>query len=342
MLRADANVLSALMVAPFVGSFLANAVVRLPTGKSLTWARSECPACDAVLAPSDLVPMLSWMMLRGHCRNCGTRISPIYPVIEFAAFIVAGWAATRADGWILWASCGLGWTLLVVAAIDLQTYRLLDILTLPLTLAGLLVAFIIDPSILPDHLIGALAGILCFAIVSSLYRRVRNRDGLGLGDAKLAGGLLRGLSFVQLGRQRGLFGRQPVDLPELVRTGRRSPFGVRDHHHGHGRGRSGELAKPRAQRSGRDLIVPAQRGPRNRHRQGTAGRRGRQRPFNRFAEPGVQTRSRRGSGAAAGIARSRARVRRTGPCGGRADSIRWARSPHHAPSPRSGTFPGQG
>lgn len=183
----DLNTLSAIAVAPFVGSFLANVVTRLPKGESIVHGRSKCPTCNTVLRPYDLIPIFSWIMLRGRCRHCRTGISPIYPAIEFIAFIVVCWAATRVAGVYLWTSCILGWALLVLAIIDLQTYQLLDILTLPLILAGWLVALIIDPSILPDHLIGAVAGIVSFAIISRLYQRFRGREGLGLGDAKLAG-----------------------------------------------------------------------------------------------------------------------------------------------------------
>ncbi len=186
-MRADPNIIAAIVVAPFVGSFLANAAVRIPKGETLVRGRSKCPACGAVLGPRDLVPVLSWVLQRGRCRHCGDRISPVYPAIEIAALIVAGWAATRTDGWILWASCALGWTLLVLAAIDFRTYRLPDSLTLPLAAAGLVVAFLLDRSILPDHLIGAAAGALSFAAIAVVYRRVRGREGLGLGDAKLVG-----------------------------------------------------------------------------------------------------------------------------------------------------------
>jgi leader peptidase (prepilin peptidase) / N-methyltransferase len=185
--RADLNIVAAVVVAPFVGSFLANAVVRLPKGEPLALGRSKCPACGATLGPRDLVPVLSWVQQRGRCRHCGGPISPLYPVIEIAALIVAGWAATRVGGWVLWASCALGWTLLVLAAIDFRTYRLPDRLTLPLAVAGLGVAAYLDRSFPLDHLIGAAAGALSFAAIGTLYRRVRSREGLGLGDAKLMG-----------------------------------------------------------------------------------------------------------------------------------------------------------
>ncbi len=89
------------------------------------------------------------------------------------------------SGWLLWASLALGWTLLALAAIDLRHYWLPDRLTLPLIPAGLLVAWLIDPGRLEGHALGALAGFLAFAGIGWVYRRLRRRAGLGLGDAKL-------------------------------------------------------------------------------------------------------------------------------------------------------------
>jgi leader peptidase (prepilin peptidase)/N-methyltransferase len=173
------------VAAPFVGSFLANAAVRLPSGESVVRGRSKCPACGATLGPRDLVPVLSWVAQRGRCRHCGGRISPLYPVVEASALLLAVWAATRVGGWVLWASCGLGWSLLLLAAIDVRTSRLPDMLTLPLAAAGLIVAAFLDRPAVPGHLIGLLAGGASFAAIAILYRRVRGREGLGLGDAKL-------------------------------------------------------------------------------------------------------------------------------------------------------------
>jgi leader peptidase (prepilin peptidase)/N-methyltransferase len=89
------------------------------------------------------------------------------------------------SGWLMWASLGLGWTLLAMAAIDLRHYLLPDVLTLPLIPAGLAVAWALDPDLVPEHLLGAVLGFVVFAGIAWLYRRLRGRHGLGLGDAKL-------------------------------------------------------------------------------------------------------------------------------------------------------------
>jgi len=129
--------------------------------------------------------MLSWLLLRGVCRYCGERISTLYPLLELAAVVVAVWAAFLLEGWLYWATCGLGWALLALAAIDLRSFILPDRLTLPLIVAGFVVAYAIGAEQLFHHLIGSAAGFGLLFLLGWLYRRFRGRAGLGLGDAKL-------------------------------------------------------------------------------------------------------------------------------------------------------------
>ncbi|MDH4384500.1 MAG: A24 family peptidase [Caulobacter sp.] len=101
------------------------------------------------------------------------------------------WAALAGPGgWLLAASGLLAWVLSALALVDVMTFRLPNLLTYPLILAGLLVSIILPQPDLPGHLIGALAGFGSLALVGAVYRRLRGREGLGLGDAKLmaAGG----------------------------------------------------------------------------------------------------------------------------------------------------------
>jgi leader peptidase (prepilin peptidase)/N-methyltransferase len=186
----SASTIFALLAAPFVGSFLGVVIERLPAGRPLVLARSRCDQCGAVLGVRDMIPLLSWLARRGRC-GCGKiRLGAFYPGIELAALAVPLSAAAVLSGWLLWASLVLGWTLLTLAAIDLRHYFLPDLLTLPLVPAGLAVVYAIDPTKLADHAIGAAAGFLGFALIAWLYQRLRGREGLGLGDAKLlaAGG----------------------------------------------------------------------------------------------------------------------------------------------------------
>jgi leader peptidase (prepilin peptidase)/N-methyltransferase len=181
----DLWALTAIIAAPFVGSFLGVLIERLPAGRPVVLARSTCDVCGRALGPLDLVPVASWVGRGGRC-GCGrARLSIFYPAIELAALAVAIWAALVVSGWLVWASAALGWSLLAMAVIDQRHEILPDVLTLPLIPAGLLVAFAIDPGKLADHAIGAAAGFVAFVVIAWTYQRLRGREGLGMGDAKL-------------------------------------------------------------------------------------------------------------------------------------------------------------
>ncbi|MCU0838027.1 MAG: prepilin peptidase [Rhodospirillales bacterium] len=182
--------LSALVLSPFAGSFLANLAVRLPAGEGVVRGRSRCRSCGATLGVTDLVPIVGWLLLGGRCRHCRAPISAFYPRFELACIAVALWAALVVPGWPVWPTSLLGWLLLTLAAIDRAHFILPDMLTLPLLGLGLAVAAVLAPDRLGDHAIGAAAGFAAFALIAAAYRRVRGREGLGLGDAKLlaAGG----------------------------------------------------------------------------------------------------------------------------------------------------------
>jgi leader peptidase (prepilin peptidase) / N-methyltransferase len=177
--------LAVLLAAPFIGSFLSVLVVRLPAAEPVAVSRSRCPACNHVLGPFDLLPFASWLLRGGRCRYCRGPISLFYPAMELGAAAVALSAALAVEGWLMWVTCLLGWALLALAITDLREMVLPDALTLPLLPAGLGVALWLDPAGLPDHLVGAIAGFGFLYGLNVAYRRLRGRDGLGFGDAKL-------------------------------------------------------------------------------------------------------------------------------------------------------------
>ncbi len=184
--------------APFIGSFLGVLALRLPDGQPVAWSRSACAQCGHVLSAADLVPIASYVALRGRCRYCHAAIGRFVLAIECAALVVAAWAALQTAGWVIAASCLFGWMLLLLAVIDWRVQLLPDVITLPLLLAGLAAAALFDRDRLLDHLIGALAGFAVFALAALLYRLLRGREGLGLGDAKLLAGIGAWVSWTGL------------------------------------------------------------------------------------------------------------------------------------------------
>jgi leader peptidase (prepilin peptidase) / N-methyltransferase len=179
------EVLAIVVAAPFVGSFLGVVIERLPSGRPFLLGRSTCDVCARTLRPQDLVPVVSWVARRGRCACGESELGAFYPAIELAALAVVLSAAWLLSGWLLVASCALGWTLLCLAVIDYRRFLLPDVLTLPLIPAGLAIAWLLDPALLPDHVLGALAGFAALALLGVAYRLLRDREGLGLGDAKL-------------------------------------------------------------------------------------------------------------------------------------------------------------
>ncbi|QLH39835.1 MAG: prepilin peptidase [Defluviicoccus sp.] len=109
-------------------------ILRLPDGAPVVLDRSRCPKCRHVLGARDLIPLVSWIALHRRCRYCGVTVGWFYPGIELAALAIAVWAVTEVSGWLLWATCALGWTLLALAATDVRRMVLPDVLTLPLLL----------------------------------------------------------------------------------------------------------------------------------------------------------------------------------------------------------------
>ncbi len=222
-----------LLAAPCVGSFLGVLVERLPTGRPIVWDRSACSHCGRRLALRDLVPLLGWLANRGRCRNCGERLGAFYPAIELLALLIAAWSLAVVPGWAAWATCALGWVLLSLAMIDWRHLLLPDSLTLPLIPAGIAVAWALAPERLADHVIGAIAGFAFVALIAVLYRRLRGRHGIGLGDAKLfaaAGGWVgwQGLpSVLLLAAFAGLVGALvQARLAGRLDPERELPFGL--------------------------------------------------------------------------------------------------------------------
>lgn len=165
-----------------VGSFLNACIYRLPRGISLVAPPSHCPACGARLRPLDLIPVLSYIFLRGRCRHCGGTISPCYPLVEVltgAGFPLITWKY----GVSLYTVAQLVFFSVLVAAafIDLEHRIIPDRLNLFALGAGVILVALQGTGALEDGLLGAiLAGGLLLLV--ALF----SRGGMGGGDVKLA------------------------------------------------------------------------------------------------------------------------------------------------------------
>lgn len=168
------------------GSFLNVVIYRVPRELSILRPRSHCPGCGALVRWFDNVPVLSFLVLRGRCRQCGVAISPRYPLVELAAAgllvaVVARFALTRQA----LAAGVLALLLLPLGLIDLEHKLLPDVLTLPGLAAGLALTTWGGLVPLRDAAIGAALGAAVPWAVMLVYKALRGVEGMGLGDVKL-------------------------------------------------------------------------------------------------------------------------------------------------------------
>jgi len=175
----------AVLLGAVIGSFLNVCIHRLPLNESLLWPGSRCPRCRAAIHWYDNIPLLSYLWLRGRCRNCGRRISWRYPLVEALnavgyGLIVwrFGFGKTALVYLLLWSA------LLVVSFIDLDHMIIPDRITVP----GIALGLVVGTLLLPhwwDSILGLLVGggLLYFIAWVSPY--LFGKEGMGGGDIKL-------------------------------------------------------------------------------------------------------------------------------------------------------------
>jgi leader peptidase (prepilin peptidase) / N-methyltransferase len=171
-----------------IGSFLNVCIDRLPANKSLNQPPSHCDACQRRLSALDLVPVFSYLALRGRCRSCGAKIPLRVLLVElgcglYTAFLFWYKGLTPEFGFIALYS----YVFLVIALIDLQHQLILNKVVYPMLIVGLIIApFFIKNGMGPvSHLINALIG-AAVGFVALLIPAIVTRGGMGFGDVKMA------------------------------------------------------------------------------------------------------------------------------------------------------------
>jgi leader peptidase (prepilin peptidase) / N-methyltransferase len=190
-----------------IGSFLNVCIVRIPGGKSIVMPASACVKCGAAIRPWDNIPVVSWLVLGGKCRNCKTKISWMYPVVELLTGVLF-WACYYAFGptveaakWAIFSAL-----MIVLVFTDLRERILPDVVNYSGFAVGLLLSLATRPSdgsalwianrvfdfpppapviSLADALLGAAFGSGLLWLVAEAYFRLRGREGMGLGDVKM-------------------------------------------------------------------------------------------------------------------------------------------------------------
>lgn len=178
-----------------IGSFLNVVIVRVPAGESLLRPPSRCPLCEAAISPRDNIPVVSWLLLRGRCRSCGEAIPAGYPLVELgnaALWVIAG--LRFGDQLLVVVPFALLFSvLLALSVIDLELYILPNRITYPSILIS---AAAIPPLSLAvaenpvNAIIAAYLGALIFsgilAVTLVAWELIVHKEGMGLGDVKLA------------------------------------------------------------------------------------------------------------------------------------------------------------
>jgi leader peptidase (prepilin peptidase) / N-methyltransferase len=190
-----------------IGSFLNVCILRIPEDFSIVAPASRCPRCQTLISWYDNVPVFSWLLLRGKCRTCGAAISPMYPLVEMTTgllfvtcYLEFGLTQTAVK-WLFF-TC----LLIVLTITDLRVRLLPDLVNWPGFVAGLFFSAVAPPDDrsavllyatmfhgtprrpiegLLDALLGAAFGSFLLWAVAALYRRVRGREGMGMGDVKM-------------------------------------------------------------------------------------------------------------------------------------------------------------
>jgi leader peptidase (prepilin peptidase)/N-methyltransferase len=191
-----------------VGSFLNVVAARLPAGQSVVHPPSACPACQEPIAPRDNIPIVSYLLLRGRCRNCGATISWRYPAVELAtALLVAG--CFLAFG--LTAKAGIAAffcvVLVALATIDAEHYLIPNKIVLPAAAIVLVAQTARDLS--PEWAIAGLGAALFLFLAALAYPA-----GMGMGDVKLA--LLLGFALGRLVPVAMMIGMISALVPSAV------------------------------------------------------------------------------------------------------------------------------
>ncbi|MGB2670841.1 MAG: prepilin peptidase [Candidatus Acidiferrum sp.] len=190
-----------------IGSFLNVCITRIPEELSIVSPGSRCPRCKTPIKPYDNVPVFAWLWLKGKCRSCGLPISPMYPLVELATGLLfvacfLEFGITQATVKWLFFIC----LIIILAITDLRVRLLPDVITWPGFAAGLVFSAFVPPNdgaafllcmrlfhwLPPERFLGVMEALLGAAFGSlmlwgaaTLYKLVRGREGMGMGDVKM-------------------------------------------------------------------------------------------------------------------------------------------------------------
>ncbi len=204
------TIAGSLLIGLFIGSFLNVVILRLPVILLRNWKlqcrelleydslidkqetfnlavpRSRCPQCGHQISALENIPVLSYLLLRGRCKQCKTPISVRYPAIELITSVLSGIIAWQLGfEWITLFALLLTWALISLSFIDIDHQLLPDDITLPFLWLGLALSVFGIFTDMQSAIIGAIAGYLTLWFVYQLFKILTGKEGMGYGDFKL-------------------------------------------------------------------------------------------------------------------------------------------------------------
>jgi leader peptidase (prepilin peptidase)/N-methyltransferase len=169
-----------------LGSFLNVCAYRLPLRTSVVRGRSICPQCNSTIKARDNIPIVSYIILRGHCRDCRARIPFSYPLVELATGLLALFLWIRIGELIPFLFYLVWGSLLILAfIIDLRERIIPDPITLGGIPIGIASTFFIDDFTVIHSILGILIGGGSLFLIGWIYEKISGIEGMGMGDVKL-------------------------------------------------------------------------------------------------------------------------------------------------------------
>ena len=173
-----------------VGSFLNVCIYRIPLKKSIATPPSSCTACGEKIKFYDNIPVLSYLILRGRCRNCGMHFSILYPTIELATGLISMALLTRFNlinhllpqYFIFFSFIS---ALICISFIDLEHQIIPDVISIPGIIIGFILSFFFNHVTWINSLIGILLGGGVLYLVAVVFKVLMKKEGMGGGDVKL-------------------------------------------------------------------------------------------------------------------------------------------------------------
>lgn len=237
-----------------IGSFLSVVISRLPIMLNANWAaqcreflkqpaeqvprfnlavpRSHCPNCKAMICWWQNIPVISYLVLRGRCAHCQTKIPVFYPILEISTAILSIWVAAHFGlSWQMGFALIFTYLLIAMSCIDWRTQLLPDELTLGLMWIGLIISTRAIFISAEDAIIGAVVGYAVLWLLANVYKLLRKHDGMGYGDLKLLAalgawcGLINLLNILLISSVLGLIVGLLFLLSKKMTSSQALPFG---------------------------------------------------------------------------------------------------------------------